>query len=272
MKHVSLLIVITSLLLLAGCATVSKEEKPARPILEATLEELAAKINRPSENIRSLKAHLTLRYRELGAHGAQQCDGLLAYENPENIYLKGYRFLAPTFFTLVAKTGTFWVHLPKSNTVFTGRTQDLNTNESLEMGIRPDDLTRALILAPLPAASPSYSIEMQETPDKYVIVVLRRTGTDQFMERQIWVERYFLNVEKEIYYNVYGVTTVDITRRDYERLGNLDYPNDISIFRPDRGSTLFLKTDKLEINPHLNPGLFDFAIPEGAKVERLKET
>lgn len=258
------------LAILAGCQTVPQKTLPPLKIQTVTLEELITKINESSAGLHSVKSTLNIRVREREAQEARECQGLLAYVKPDKIYLKGYRPLIPTFFTMVSKDGTFWVHLPKDNSVLTGKVSDLNASQNLEMGIRPDDLERALNIHPLPTST-DYVVEMQEAPAQYILSVFRTNGTGKFLERQIWIERFFLNVEREVYLNAYGVAEVDITRKNYMNENKIYFPQEIAIYRPDRGSTLFLKVNKLTINPELNPKLFNFEMPGGATVEELKK-
>lgn len=214
---------------------------------------------------------MNIRVREGGMQGARECQGLLAFEKPGHIYLKGYRPLIPTFFTLVAKDGNFWVHIPKENRVLTGKVTDLNESDNLQMGIRPDDLERSLNIHPLPTST-NYLIEMREAPTQYLLFIFRTDGgTGKFLERQVWIERFFLNVEREVYYNAYGIAEVDITRKEYTNEGSVYFPQEITIFRPDLGSMLFLKVNKLTINPELKPELFEFKMPDGATVEKLEK-
>ncbi|MBI4971105.1 MAG: hypothetical protein HZC17_04615 [Candidatus Omnitrophica bacterium] len=258
---------------LAGCATVPREPLAPLKIQSATLAELAAKINTSAAELHTLKSTLDIHVRERGMTESRECQGLLAYEKPGKLYLKGYRALIPTFFTLTSKDGLFWVHTPKNNQVLTGKVNDLNHTENLEMGIRPDDLLKTLNMSPLPA-SDTYTVEMQEAPAQYIISVFRTdpTKTEKFLERQITVERFFLNVEQEVYFNAYGIAELVITRKNYANQGPVYFPRELTIFRPDRGSTLFLKARKLLINPALNQNLFDFQMPGGATVEELKKT
>ena len=255
----------------SGCETAPpRKTLPPLRIQTATLEELTAKINASSEAMKTLKTTLSIRVREKEMDGVRECQGLLAYEKPSNLYLKGYRPLIPTFFTLVSKNGEFWVHVPKENRVLTGRVSDLNESDNLQMGIRPDDLLRTLNIHPIPAST-THVVEIQEASAQYILSVFRTDGTDKFLERQIWIERYFLNVEREIYYNAYGVVEVDISRKDYVNEGPVYFPQEMVIFRPDRGTSLFLRANKLLINPELKQDLFEFQMPGGATVETLKK-
>ncbi len=263
-----LLMLLTAVI--SGCQTAP--EHPVLPPLKiqtATLEELTAKINRQSEAIRSVKTTLDIRVRDRSMEGSRECQGLLAHEKPDKLYLKGYRPLIPTFFTIVARENTFWVHIPKENRVLTGKVSDLNGSEGLSMGIRPDDLMRALNIQPVPP-SETHIVEMQESPLQYILFVFRKMGDEKILERQIFVERYFLNVEREVFYNAYGVAELDIARKDYTPDEATPFPQEIIIFRPDRGSTLFLRANKLRVNPVLRNDLFDFQMPGGATIEELK--
>ena len=261
------------MLLIAGCATTPYQPLAPLKIQSATLPELTVKINASAAELKTLKSTMNIRVRERGMEGARECQGLLAYEKSEKLYLKGYRPLIPTFFTLVSNDGKFWVHTPKDNQVLTGKVSDLNETDNLQMGIRPDDLLRTLNMNPIPTST-DYIVEMQELPAQYIISVFRTdlAASEKFLARQITVERIFLNVEREVYYNNYGIAELDIVRKDYTHEGAVYFPREIVIFRPDLGSSLFLKANKLMINPELNPKLFNFEMPGGAKVEELKKT
>ncbi len=268
MKKLVYLLPFLTVMIISGCVSAPTKTLPPLRIQTATKEALITKINNSAENFHSLKSNLEIRYRDSSTQGARECQGLLAYENPKKIYLKGYRPLIPTFFTLVSRDGNFWVHLPRDNVVLTGQVNQLDSSQNLQMGIRPDDLLRALNIQAIPPST-THSVEMQETPTHYLLFIFRTDGIDKFLERQIWIERYFLNVEREVFYNQYGIVDVDITKKDYMNKGPVYMPREIIIFRPDRGSTLFLKSEKLEVNANLKPELFKFQTPPGATVEPL---
>src|SRR3989338_1543388 len=143
MKHRLIFLLLLGLSL-AGCATTPREPLVPLKIQNATLAELTEKINASASGLHSLKTTLDIHVRERGMTESRECQGLLAYVKPEKIYLKGYRALIPTFFTLISKDGNFWVHTPKNNQVLMGKVADLNHKGEFEMGIRPDDLLKTL--------------------------------------------------------------------------------------------------------------------------------
>ncbi|MBI4398797.1 MAG: hypothetical protein HY586_06700 [Candidatus Omnitrophica bacterium] len=252
---------------LAGCQTTGARLAPFK-IQTASLGELTAKINHQSASLRTLRTKLDLRVRDNSFEGARECQGLLAYEAPAKIYFKAYRTLLPSFFTIVADSRVFHVHIPKENRVLTGNIADLGEMQNVSMGIRPDDLLRALTIQPIPS-SKTHLVEMQEAPREYVLFVFRKMGDEKILERQIFVERYFLHVAREVFYNSFGVAELDIARTDYrgDKPG-IPFPREIVMFRPNRGSTLFLRIHEPRINTALKEELFEFKVPQGAIVEQ----
>ncbi len=264
MKTKYLSYILTVLFLCSSCATTPTKA----PIQSASLEQLTLKINTSFANLKSVKTNIDLEYVDPGMAGTNKCQGVLAYEKEGKLYLKGYKSLIPTFFTLVSDSKEFWLHVPRENIVLTGNINKLNKIEEFTLGLRPDDLIKAIEAQPIPQTS-DYIIEFQTEPEHYIITVFRKKGIDKFMERQIWVERYFLNIEREIYYNNLGIKELEIHRSNYVQEGSVFLPKETQIIRTNPRTSLYWEMKKYKINSSLKPELFEYKIPDGVEIETI---
>ena len=103
----------------SGLKTVDCTGLPER---SATPEELIAQINSDGRTFRALKGKLGMGLQKAAEEEAKRCSGMLLAENSasKGLYLKGYKRLIPTFFTLVSDGNYFWFHIPRDDVVYTG--------------------------------------------------------------------------------------------------------------------------------------------------------
>jgi len=249
-----------------GCSTAPSSKTP--PIQTASLEKLIQGINSSAANLKSLKSTLDLQFVDPSVQGTNKCKALLAYEKPGSMYLKGYRSLVPTFFTLVAEEGNFSLHIPRDNIVLQGEVSTLNNLKSSSISIRPDDILRSIEIAPID--SNLFRVELQEKPTYYIVSLFEQQGEESFLKRQLWIERYYLTVEKEFYYNALGITEIEILRNKFFEDKGVSLAGEVQILRSSPRSSLYWNMVKKKINPTLKRELFEFTAPEGVSIETLQ--
>jgi hypothetical protein len=255
-------------LLAAGCSSGQLEtlETAEGPLLSATPAEVKARAGAEELRILAIKADLELGFQAGPGEKVERCRAKLLAERREvgaGIYLKGYRRLVPTFFTLVSDGREFWLHLPRDDKVITGPV-DLPRDEAGTGGLSlsPLDLTRALFYDALDSPGDA---EIVAEDEHYVLTQLEGWRP----RRQLRIERRQLTVSVETYYDEEGRAELEIRRGGFARVATKLFPTQITILDPLSGAAIFLNFTKLDLDPASIPtAAFRFEPPEGVAVER----
>jgi hypothetical protein len=253
---------------LAGCAHPGPGEAldDSLPVLAATLAELIARIDADAAAISGLKGALAVAYEEGAGRGARSCSAVLAARSPRasgepaGLYLKGYRSLAPTLFTLVSDGGRFWLHVPRDNVVYTGPVAHRGAAEVHGIRLEARDLFRALFLEPVGAAG---ALDVVEEPSAYVVTIVRGGR----LERRLWIERRRFTVRREAFYDGAGREEVRIERERWADAGGRPYPRRLRLLDAATGASVTLDLERISLNPtDLRADAFRPPAPAGARV------
>jgi outer membrane lipoprotein-sorting protein len=254
--------------LMAGCGGSSLQmvDFSGLPLMTATPEELVAGINQNASSLRGLKAKLKMGLQEHPDQETRRCSGMLIATSPPGagLYLKGYKRLIPTFFTLVSDGDQFWFHLPREDVVYTGSVNfEWSRDDSLGLYLNARDLFRALFVGPVAAES---SWDRQDDGTFYVITIYEAERP----ARKLWIERKGFNVVRETYYDTDGNAQLEIHRDKLADLGGRLYPSSIVLRDLISGSIVYLDFTSITLNPENVPaGAFQFRIPDDVEVKKI---
>lgn len=266
----SLIIVITvpiAFSLLTGCGGSSLRivDFSQMPVRTATPEELVAEVNRDAASLQGIKGKLGMGLQKDAAQGARRCSGMLiALKRPDSgLYLKGYKRLIPTFFTLVSDGDRFWFHIPRDDVVYTGPVDFAwSRDDSLELYLNARDLFRALFVGRVESSS---TWDVKDEGEYYVITVF---DSDR-VARTIQVEKQGFNVVHETYYNE-GIAQIEIHREKFADLNGRIYPSSLVLRDLVSGSSVMLDFTAITLNPVDVPDeAFEFRIPDDVEVKEI---
>ncbi|HET8538457.1 MAG TPA: hypothetical protein VFL83_01165 [Anaeromyxobacter sp.] len=252
----------------AGCAhgPAAGDAAAALPILAATREELVRRVDADAAAVASVKGTLAVAFAERAGGDPRSCSAVLVARAPRpaeeaaGLYLKGYRALVPTLFTLVSDGRTFWLHVPRDNVVYTGPVASRGAAAVRGVRLEAGDLFRALFLQPLGGAE---ALEVAEEPSAYVVSA-RRAGR---VARRLWIERRRFTVEREAYYDAEGREEVSIDRERFVDAGGHLYPERLRVRDAVTGASVTLRFEKLAVNPtDVRAEAFRPRTPAGARV------
>jgi hypothetical protein len=265
-------IVLIAALLIGGCAGREYEQVDLSelPVGTASRRELIEHINGPDTQINGIKGDLDLGFRKLPGEPVKQCSGKLLSarlsdsSSSAGLYLKGYKKLIPTFFTMVSDGREFWLHIPRDKTVYTGPVESRDDeHEGREVALQAIDLIRAIYVQRIDTTLGCNLIEEKE---RYILIL--RDG--EIPVRRIWIERRRFTIERETYYNAEGAEEVGIARGGYALFGESLFPTKIEITDAASGGTVYLDFKKIEFDPANVPqGAFRFSMPGGIDIERI---
>ncbi len=258
-----------ALLLALGCggAGLQVADFSALPLQSVTPNELVALVNQAAASTLGLRGKLSMGLQRGPGEAVKSCSGMLVSSNDprRGLYLKGYRKLLPTFFTLVSDGREFWFHIPSDDVVYTGPLKGAwDRADSLEFYLSAGDLFRALYVEPL---SGDDSFEVEKGDSLYAVTVRNRGN----VVRRMWIERRRLGIVREIYYGDDGMEELEIERKRYADLEDGLYPLALILRDPIAGDSVFLDFKAITLNPDSIPErAFDFEIPTGAEVRRVR--
>lgn len=262
---------IAALALLAGCRPPPKA-LPQRdlelPIRTASADELAQELHGAAALV-GLKGKLTLGFRKSARAELRTCRGVLAARSPwaggeSGLYVKGYRGLVPTLFTLVSDGRLFWLHVPRDNVVYTGPVAGRRgAVGDREVPLDARDLFRALFVQPLGAGE---VLDVEERPAAYVVSA-RREGR---LQRRLWFERRRFTIRHEVFYDASGREEVSIDRERYVDVGGRLYPERMLLHDGASGGTVLLEFERVTLDPgDLKADAFRPHLPPDARTEPL---
>jgi hypothetical protein len=262
---------IAALLLLAACRPppgALPSAEPDLPIRTASGEELAQAL-RGAAALAGLRGKLTLGFREGARDGLRTCQGVLAARSPwaggdTGLYVKAYRSLVPTLFTLVSDGRVFWLHVPRDNVVYTGPVaRRRGAAGEREIPIDPRDLFRALFVQPLGAGE---VLEVEEQPDAYVL----SARSDGRLRRRLWLERRRLTIRREVFYDASGSEEVSIDRERYVDAGGRLYPARLVLRDAATGGAVLLEFERVTLDPRdLEADAFRPRLPPDARTQAV---
>jgi outer membrane lipoprotein-sorting protein len=236
------------------------------PVRTTTLQELVSQLNRDGESIATLKGKLGMGLQKGPDEEVRRCSGMLLADNSSarGLYLKGYKRLIPTFFTLVSDGTEFWFHIPRDDVVYTGpMDSSWSEDDSVELYLNTRDLFRALFVGPLEVDA---VFEVQAVDTVYELSVY----SGDIVARKLWIERKRFTVVRELYYDVNGIEQLEIQRREYVDLGGRLYPASLVLRDLISGSAVFLDFKSITVNPEDVPeSAFQFRMPEGVRVKQV---
>ncbi len=262
---------IAAVALLPGCRPPPKalhEQDLELPIRTASADELAQELHGAAALV-GLKGKLTLGFKRSARAELRTCRGVLAASSPwaggePGLYVKGYRSLVPTLFTLVSDGRLFWLHVPRDNVVYTGpvaRRRGAAGDGEVPLDAR--DLFRALFVQPLGAGE---VLDVEEQPAAYVVSA-RRDGR---LQRRLWLERRRFTIRHEVFYDDSGREEVSIDRERYVDVGGRLYPERMLLRDGASGGTVLLEFERVTLDPaDLNADAFRPHLPPDARTQRV---
>jgi hypothetical protein len=255
----------------AGCGgpAVVPVDTSVMPELVATGTELAQVVVERADSIRGIKADLDMYFRRSPEEKRKGCRGKLVSikktGGTSSIYLKGYKRLIPTFFTLTSDGREFWLHIPSDNVVYTGPFDRTEKADTAEVDLEAADLSRLLYVEPFDTSQ----IDGLEEESGRFVLTLADGGLPR---RRLWIDKKIFAVVREKYYNPVGKEDLELRRTKFASAGGVFYPLEMTIIKPESGREITLTVRELELNPEGIPSeAFRFEFPRGSNVIRLNK-
>jgi len=231
---------------------------------------LPDRVDRQLEETRTLKAYLTLTVTDFRSKSPSQVSAqLAAQKSPWRFYLKAFSPLNPQHLTLLADHGLFWLRIPRLKTIFTGPEHSI-AQEDFELKISPQDFQK--ILFPEPVRQENKKFEIADSPPHWILSCYAPAGQTFFKERELWIERRSLRIEKDVRYSVSGTPYLEIVWSEPGRnKEGREFPTQIIVTKQTLGREIRLSVKDWRINASVPDELFVFSEPAGFKIEKLQD-
>jgi outer membrane lipoprotein-sorting protein len=254
--------------------------KENKPLLRATKEELIQRIRNISDPIESFNLKVDMAPSVGNLYGGTVTDytsiiGYILYRKPDQMRVIGLEpAIHGTAFDMVSTGNEFRVSIPLKDRFFEGRNDapPSNTQNKLE-NLRPAAFLTALLIRP---PDPKLDLTMfvddtNETKALYILMMVRRFGDELKPVRNIYFDRYTLDIARQKTFDPDGYITSDTTYTNWNNHNGIKFPDLIDIQRPKDGYEVNLKVMDLKLNtPDITAEKFVLDPPAGAEVRTLK--
>jgi len=255
----------------------------------ATKQELVARINQEATGIKTLNATVDIATSVGGEKKGkvtdyQQIKGYILVRKPDMLRMIGlFPIVRNTAFDMVSDGNRFKLSIPVKNKFYVGSAEVPKPSSNALENLRPQVIYNALFL---PQIDPDNEIAVLENntetvvdaktkklvqqPD-YVIDIIRRSGNDWYLAREVVFERVNLVPHRQILYDHKGDIATEATYQIYKDYNGVSFPNVIQIDRPQEEYSIRLTVEKLTINEPLRDDQFALQQPPGSQLVNLDQ-
>jgi len=250
---------------LIGCASKPKVTKKLEKrtvvyqrLSPADLRQTIEKKLELVKNFCATQVRVTIRSK-LAPGGEQVLTGAMAIEFPDKLHLtlgKPHTFVR---LDLIADGKNFWIVNHAQKVIYTGPMYGRLNEQAEKIRFKPVDICNIVFCRELTkqAGFERRLVFVEAIGNLYTIYVLRYDYPNKLYSK-IWVDRHTLDiVGHQIYAPVDGEVVVDAVFGEYEVMGGLQMPHNITINWPRQGTTISLALKGIKINQRWqNPDLF----------------
>jgi outer membrane lipoprotein-sorting protein len=268
----------------SGCAVRRTTHVPPSqvppPVLDATAEELLARVNAQSEAIRTMVATVDLEPTAGSVYSGvireyRDVRGFILVERPSMIRMVGQAPVVRTnIFDMASDGKEFRLYIPLKQKFIVGREGFRRPAKNQLENMRPQHILDALLIPPVDSEHEEYATEeaQQGLRRFYVLMVLARDPEGGLqLRRKIWFDRSDLEIVRLQLFGPGGSFIEDVHYYRYQPFEGARYPSSIQVIRPVEDYRLTITVLKATFNQPIGPEKFELARPEGAELVELSE-
>jgi len=254
--------------------------KENRPVLKATKEELIERIRNISDPIESFNLKVDMAPSVGNLYGGQVTDytsiiGYILYRKPDQIRVIGLEpAIHNTTLDMVSMGNDFRVSIPLKSQFIEGRNDapPSSSQNKLE-NLRPAAFLTALLIRP-PDPNTDLTVledDTNETTAAYIVITLQRSGDKLKAVRNVYFDRYTLDISRQRTFDSEGNITSDTSYANWKDYSGKRFPGLIDIQRPKDGYEVILTVMDLKLNtPDITAEKFVLNPAPGVQVRTLK--
>jgi outer membrane lipoprotein-sorting protein len=273
-----------ALTVLSSCLVRRHEPLPAvvrqnRLLLTATKEELIQRVHDVSDPIQSfvMKTDLSPSVTNPSEQAVTEYATIGVYvlfRKPNEIRVIGQDpVLHMTIFDMASSGQEFRVYIPRRNRFIVGDNAAPGTSKNKLENLRPAAFLTSLMIYPPDTAADVTLLEndTDQTRALYVLMIVRR-DQDQFtLSRNIYFDRYTLQITRQKTFDASGSVVSDTKYSGWKPYNGISFPSEIDIQRPQDNYAVELALSSLEVNtPQVTSDKFVLNQPPGAELDQLK--
>ncbi len=285
MRPVSRALLCILLILLCSCfvrrrVVARPGAPPNRPLLSATKEELIERVRAVSESIQSFNLRADISPSVGALYGGELTDyatvrGYILFRRPDDIRILGLDPVvhSATIFDMVSMGRNFRVWIPSKNRFIEGDNDAPPSSTNKLENLRPTAFLNSLLIAPPDPKSDITLLENDTDESKavYILLIIRQEQGHFRLVRNIYFDRYSLEIIHQKTFNPAGEVTGETKYADWKPFGPASFPTTITIRRPMEGYEVVLDVVEVHLNPSdVTADKFVLAQPPGSQLQRLK--
>lgn len=251
-----------------------------QPLLSATKEELIQRVHAASDAIHAFTMRADISPSVGALYGGELTDyatirGVFLFQRPDSIRIAGLDPVVHSalIFDMVSQGREFRVSIPSKNRFIIGDNDAPPSSTNKLENLRPTAfLTSLLIQPPDPKTETTlFEDDTDESKAVYILLVVRQEQGELRLVRNIYFDRYSLDIVRQKTFNSTGGTVSETKYGDWKQYDSISFPSSITIRRPLDGYEVTLNVVDMRMNPtDLTPDRFVLAQPPGAQVQHLK--
>ncbi len=226
-----------------------------RPLLKATKEELLTRVRNFSAAIQSFSMKTDMAPSVGGIYGGKVTDyptitGYILFKRPEQIRVIGLDPVVHSTILDMASSGNdFRVSIPTKNLFIEGKNDAPATSANKLENLRPVAFRNSLLIEPPdPGVATLLEDDTDETKAVYIVFSIKRNGDDLRLLRNIYFDRYTLDISRQKTFDDSGNITSDTIYSNWKDFGGIRFPATIDLQRPLDGYELVLTVLNLKLN------------------------
>jgi len=282
--------VLLGLTVLTGCLFHSRKpdlRMSTAKLRNSTAADLIQKINTRAAQIKTLNATVDIAASVGGSKKGkitdyQQIRGYILIRQPDMFRMIGlFPVVRNRAFDMVSDGRSFKLWIPTKNKFYTGANEVTTPAANPLENLRPGVIYDAFLLQPIDEQHEIAVLEndnetVLDTKTKkqvlqpdYVLDVIERTPHGWYLARKITFSRIDLQPDRQVIYDQNGYVASDVRYEDIRDFSGFQFPQQISIWRPQEEYSVTLGMVKLQLNEPLKDDQFALAMPPGAQLVQL---
>lgn len=248
-----------------------------RPLLTATKDELIQRVNGISAPIQSFSMKVDLSPSILDPSKGAATDyatvgAYILFHKPADIRILAQDpVLSTTIADMVSTGNEFRVYIPHKKRFIIGSNDAPEKSENKLENLRPVAILTSLMIQPLDPKIDLTVLENDTDRALYMLLVIRRTGEQLQLTRNIYFDRYTLQVTREKTFDVSGNIVSDTRYEDWKAYESVTFPSQIDIQRPKENYEVQLSLITMKMNsPDVTADKFVLKQPPDTQLQELK--
>jgi len=281
---------LAALLAQAGCNLASRKvqippDQRLLPAKSATKADLFQDLEEKSREIQTFRAKMTLDVSGGGSQSGvlteyRQTSGVLLVERPHKIRIRVYApVVLSTIADMVSDGRQYRLSIPIKNQWSEGDVNVRINSKNPIANLRPQHFLDGLFvdITPYlnnPQVKYSFNLQTEDRHSYYVFTFMNVSGEGPEVRtlEKLWFDRSGnLELTRKQIFGSDGNIETDVEYSNYQKEGNVRFPQIVVIQRPVEDYTLKLAFQKTTINEKLPDSTFNLERPEGSELVQIAQ-